>query len=1074
MAGVGTGTEHAARWSGHPTGRAPRPRAAPWLAALTTGALLVPALAGCGGGATPDVLADGAAQSVATAQRAALRQGGSAGWAIDRLPTTLNAFQYEADEVTEQIAAATLPTLFTIDAQGQPQRNPDYLRSAEITAREPKQQVVYTLHPDAAWNDGKPITVDDFIAQWKALKGDDHAYWSARAQGYDRVEKIAEGPEPHQVEVTFAQPYAEWRSLFSPLYPAGVTGDPERFNEGLRTELPVSAGPFRIDSLDEEAGTVTLARDDAWWGDPALLDELVLTAVPRAQRRAALLDGTVDIAEVTPADANRIDAAGADQDDDGKGEGLGENDLAAAQGPSTALDALHEMATARLSGEADSETADQRYAAAVARAEQTRERTFATREEALREQLSGFTVHRAYHPSYTQLTLNGSSELLADEQVRWAVARALDREKLAKDVHGPAGLPVRPLGSHVRILGQHEYQDNSEAIGDAGARRPADLLDEVGWRHQAADAADPATDGKSASTPTHAQPLSPRLPTAHQRAALLHQAASFLPTPPTPEGEATQPADPAVAPTPAAAGLPAQDAAAAAGTAAVPARAASGVVAVGGAAANWAASAGPSPAASGMAGAAPAVPGPSGQDAVVGAAFPGGATSPAAGAAAVPARAAFAVPGRSTRDAAVGVTAIVSRGVDVAAVPARAASGAVAEDAAVGGAAANRTVSAATSRAANVTAASAVPGPSAEGAVVGAAAPGGAPGGATSRAANAAAASAVPGPSAQGAVVGAAAPGGAPSGTASPAANATAASAVPGPSAPKAVVGAAAPGGVTSRAAGATAVSASAAPGEAPSAKAASALAASESSAQEAAEAAGGAPGGTVSWATNAPAGGAVDVPAVPGPSAQDTAQDTAQDVAEEAVREVARLEAAAAAPVRAKDGEELSLRFVVPDGADAEPLRRVAGRIAAMLATAGIGTEFVEAPAEEFFDGYVVSGAFDLALYSWPATAFPATDATPLFTKPQSIPGGQLLIEQNYARVGTDHIDQLLDRAAGELDESEYHRLLDQADARIWAAAGSLPLFQRPQLVAVNGELAGVGAFGLATPRFQDIGFRA
>ncbi|UED84369.1 ABC transporter family substrate-binding protein [Streptomyces profundus] len=792
MAGVCAGTEHGTGWGDHPTGRAPRPRAAPWIAALTTGALLVPALAGCGGGSTPDALADDAAQSVATAQRGALRQGGTAGWAIDRLPTTLNAFQYEADEITEQIAAATLPTLFTIDAQGQPQRNPDYLRSAEITTREPKQQVVYTLHPDATWNSGEPLTVDDFIAQWEALKGDDHAYWSARAQGYDRVEKIAQGPEPHQVVVTFAQPYAEWRSLFSPLYPAEVTGDPERFNEGLRTELPTSAGPFLIESMDQDAGTVTLARDDAWWGDPALLDELVLTTVPRAQRGAALLDGTVDIAEVTPADADRIDAARTDQGDDGKGddgkgEGLGENDLAAAQGPSTALDALHEMATARLSGTPDSEAADQRYAAAVARAEQTRERTFATREEALREQLSGFTTHRAYHPSYTQLTLNGSSELLADEQVRWAVARALDREKLAKDVHGPASLPVRPLGSHVRVLGQHEYQDNSEAIGGAGARQPADLLDEAGWRHQAPGPEDPTTDGKSAASPTTAaQPLSPRLPAAHQRAALLHQAASFLTS-------------------------PAPDAVASGGSAAT---------------------------ASGAAGAA---------------------TSPS-------------------------------------------------------------------------------------------------------------------GPSARGAAL-------------------------------------AAGGGV--------------------------------------------AMAGTVGAAT-----------AVSGSSAQ--------DAAEEASREAARMAVAAEAPVRGKDGEALSLRFVVPDGTDAEPLRQVARRIAAMLSAVGIGTEFIEAPAAEFFDGYVVPGAFDLALYSWPASAFPATDATPVFSKPQSLPGGQLLIEQNYARMGTDHIDQLLDRAKGELDESEYHRLLDQADARIWAAAGSLPLYQRPQLVAVNGDLAGVGAFGLATPRFQDIGFRA
>ncbi|RMI38740.1 ABC transporter family substrate-binding protein, partial [Streptomyces triticirhizae] len=241
------------------------------------------------------------------------------------------------------------------------------------------------------------------------------------------------------------------------------------------------------------------------------------------------------------------------------------------------------------------------------------------------------------------------------------------------------------------------------------------------------------------------------------------------------------------------------------------------------------------------------------------------------------------------------------------------------------------------------------------------------------------------------------------------------------------------------------------------------------------------APGGTVSaaFAASAPtagprSGGAATNAAAPGSaSAEADGEARVRQLAEEAAREADALREASRAPVRAKDGEPLSLRFVMPDGADAEPLREVGRRIAAMLSAVGIGTEISEVPADEYFERHIASGEFDLALYSWPATAYPAVDTRPLFTKPVSIPGGQLLIEQNYARVGTDHIDQLLDRAAGALDEGEYHELLDDADARIWAAAGSLPLFQRPQLVAVHDDLAGVGAFGLATPRFQDIGFR-
>lgn len=49
----------------------------------------------------------------------------------------------------------------------------------------------------------------------------------------------------------------------------------------------------------------------------------------------------------------------------------------------------------------------------------------------------------------------------------------------------------------------------------------------------------------------------------------------------------------------------------------------------------------------------------------------------------------------------------------------------------------------------------------------------------------------------------------------------------------------------------------------------------------------------------------------------------------------------------------------------------------------------------------------------------------------------------------------------------------MKQADARIWAAAGSIPLYQRPQLVATDRKLANVGAFGFGAPHYQDIGFK-
>lgn len=171
-------------------------------------------------------------QDIAATARDRVADGGVLRWAVDTLPDTLNTFQADADATTSRIAGAVLPQLFTLDDKGRPVADPDYLEKAEIVAREPKQVVLYKLNQQAVWSDGREIGAADFVAQWRALNGKDSAYWTARNAGYDRIEKIERGKNDLEVKVTFAKPYTDWRSLFSPLYPKQVTGTPESFNEG--------------------------------------------------------------------------------------------------------------------------------------------------------------------------------------------------------------------------------------------------------------------------------------------------------------------------------------------------------------------------------------------------------------------------------------------------------------------------------------------------------------------------------------------------------------------------------------------------------------------------------------------------------------------------------------------------------------------------------------------------------------------------------------------------------------------------------------------------------------------------
>ncbi|CAL9448419.1 ABC transporter family substrate-binding protein [Streptomyces sp. Tu 3180] len=722
------------------------------VAFLTAGALAVPALAGCG---SEDPAGKPlAGQDIEPAGRAEIADGGTLRWAVDTVPDTLNTFQSDADATTTRITQAVLPSMFRMDARGRPVRNPDYLESAEVVATEPKQVVVYRLNQQAVWSDGREIGAADFAAQWRALSGKDTAYWTARNAGYDRVEKVERGKGNLEVKVTFSRPYADWRSLFTPLYPKDVMGTPDSFNDGARKKLKVTAGPFTVKKVDGRKDEVTLTRNARWWGDPARLSRIVLRAVPRDERVSALAAGTVDLAEIDPATARRITLATGPR-----------STGTALTGPGTGRSTADEPRSRASAGGSDEKAAEEEDAARAKR--ERKAAAYARRQKAL----SGFEVRKSLEPAYTQLALNGADGPLADERVRRAVARALDRKELAETVLKPLGLPAEPVGSHLALSGQAAYADNSGALGRQDVKEARALLTDAGW----------------------------------------------VPGGPVKEEKKGEKAT----------------------------------------------------------GAEKDKDGASDQD--TGSESEGGDDG------------AYIVGGNDGKDRDGDKDSGSGDGED-------------------GGDNKAPRDSGAGSRADHL----------------------------------------------------------AQDGTAH-----------------------------LKR---------------------------------------GAAPGAYAPEGTAAPAG-------------------------------------AGAAPV-ARNGKALTLRFVLPSGPGSDTLRTVADRISRMLERIGVRTEISRVDDESYFKDHIASGAYDLALYSWPATAFPATDARPVYAKPVPAADGSLNVEQNYTRVGTDQVDQLFDQAVATLDDSERRALIRKADARIWAAAGSIPLYQRPQLTAARKDLVNAGAFGFRTPVYEDIGF--
>ncbi|MFI0482007.1 ABC transporter family substrate-binding protein [Actinomadura sp. 9N215] len=160
------------------------------------------------------------------------------------------------------------------------------------------QTVTYRLNPRAKWSDGRPIGYADFVAQARALSGRDTRYEVSTVTGYRRIKLIEQDTSEHTVKVTFDRPYADWRSLFSPLYPATAYATPRAFNTGWVNRLPVTSGPFTFQRIDRTAKTVTIARNPAWWGSPAKLDRIVYRAMDTSAMPGAFANDEIDLMDI--------------------------------------------------------------------------------------------------------------------------------------------------------------------------------------------------------------------------------------------------------------------------------------------------------------------------------------------------------------------------------------------------------------------------------------------------------------------------------------------------------------------------------------------------------------------------------------------------------------------------------------------------------------------------------------------------------------------------------------------------------------------------------------------------------
>ena len=267
------------------------------LAATATALTLV--LTSCGGGGGGGGLAGSDEQQqgvndINPLPRDQVRDGGDLRWPLDAIPDNFNRNQLDGTLLeNREVMQALMPGAFVVAPDATLAVDEDYFTSIELTSQDP-QVVTYTINPDATWDDGVPISWQDLQAQWQASNGTNPAFLVATTTGWEDIASVERGVDDKQAVITFARPYAEWRGLYEELYPASTNRDPATFNEGWIERPLTTAGPFRVDNVDQTAQTITLVRNDRWWGETAKLDRIIFRVTDRAALADALANNEID------------------------------------------------------------------------------------------------------------------------------------------------------------------------------------------------------------------------------------------------------------------------------------------------------------------------------------------------------------------------------------------------------------------------------------------------------------------------------------------------------------------------------------------------------------------------------------------------------------------------------------------------------------------------------------------------------------------------------------------------------------------------------------------------------------
>lgn len=210
--------------------------------------------------------------------RSELGEGGTLRLTNNAYPANWNTFHSDGNEVNTNVITDTIyPRLIRSDAAGVVTANPEYTKRLEMKTASPLV-IEIELKEGLKWSDGTAIDYKSIENVFKTMNGTKTDYGVASSEGYNKVEKIEKGANDYTAVVTFKEPYADWMGLAA-VMPDSLAASADAFNKGWIDKPAVTAGPFKIDSLDAANKTVVVVPDEKWTGTKPLLKKVLWTTI---------------------------------------------------------------------------------------------------------------------------------------------------------------------------------------------------------------------------------------------------------------------------------------------------------------------------------------------------------------------------------------------------------------------------------------------------------------------------------------------------------------------------------------------------------------------------------------------------------------------------------------------------------------------------------------------------------------------------------------------------------------------------------------------------------------------------